>query len=166
MTTENTLIGKMVDLFEEPEGNANIIDLDFALIDDNNDWNTVTRSMVEKNSFAVMNSYRMWLDSKRGDYIRENPDESGYFQFALNNKYLFEKANEENSKNDIIRLTGERFPLIRLVDCSVTANYGTMQWDIKIAIEDLKSGNFAVVDESLDAVTQETNQGYLEVGNS
>lgn len=163
MTTENTLLGKMVDLFEEPEGKANIIDIDFDLKDDGN-WNTITRSLVEKNSFAILNSYRMWLASKRGDYIREPPDNSGYFQFALNNKYTFEKANEENVKADLIRLTNERFPLIRLVDCQVKANLFTRKWEIKVVIEDLSSGNFVTLEENLEVVNQETSQGYLEIG--
>ena len=162
MTTENTLLGKMVDLFEEPEGKANVIDIDFDLKDDGS-WNTMTRSLIEKNSFAVLNSYRMWLASRRGDYIRESPDNSGYFQFALNNKYAFEKANEGNIKDDIIRLTAERFPLLRLVDCTVHANFNTRKWEIKVVIEDLKSGNFVTLDENLDVVNQEKNQGYLEI---
>lgn len=162
MTTENTLLGKMVDLFEEPEGSSNVIDLDFDPLNEDG-WNTMTRSLVEKNSFAVLNAYRMWLASRRGDYIRENPDDSGYFQYALNNKYTFEKANEENVKNDIIRLTAERFPLIRLVDCQVKANQMTKKWEIKVIIEDLKSGNFVSMEESLDVVNKETNQGYLEI---
>lgn len=162
MTTENTLIGKMVDLFEEPDGKANVIDIDFDVVDDGN-WNTITRSPIEKNSFAVLNAYRMWLASKRGDYIREAPDNSGYFQFALNNKYSFEKANEDNIKADLIRLTNERFPLLRLVDCKVNANFSTRKWEIKVVIEDLKSGNFVSLQENLDVVNKETMQGYLEV---
>mgnify|MGYP003498874519 FL=1 len=42
MTTENTLLGKMVDLFEEPEGSSNIIDLDFDPLNEDG-WNTMTR---------------------------------------------------------------------------------------------------------------------------
>ena len=152
MTTENTLLGKMVDLFEEPEGASNVIDLDFDPMNEDG-WN----------SFAVLNAYRMWLASRRGDYIRENPDDSGYFQYALNNKYTFEKSNEENVKNDIVRLTAERFPLIRLVDCQVKANQMTKKWEIKVIIEDLNSGNFVSMEESLDVVNKETSQGYLEI---
>ena len=162
MTTENTLLGKMVDLFEEPEGASNVIDLDFDPMNEDG-WNTMTRSLVEKNSFALLNSSRMWLASRRGDYIRESPDDSGLFQYALNNKYTFEKSNEENVKNDIVRLTAERFPLIRLVDCQVKANQMTKKWEIKVIIEDLQSGNFVSMEESLDVVNKETSQGYLEI---
>lgn len=161
MTTENTLIGKMVDLFDEPESSSNIIDIDFDIAEKN--YETITRNVVEKNSFAVLNAYRMWLASRRGDYIREAPDESGYFQFSLNDKYSFESANENLIRQDIISLTSQRFPLLRVIECTVKANYATRKWDIKVIIEDLKSGNFIAVQENLNAVTAENSRGYLEV---
>lgn len=161
MTIENTLIEKMIELFDEPESSSNIIDVDFDIAEKN--YETQTRSTVEKNSFAVLNAYRMWLASRRGDYIREAPDESGYFQFSLNDKYSFESTNEALIKQDIINLTSQRFPLLRVIDCTVKANQMTRKWDIKVVIEDLKSGNFVAVQENLDSIAAEESQGYLEV---
>ena len=45
----------------------------------------------------------------------------------------------------------------------VKANQMTKKWEIKVIIEDLKSGNFVSMEESLDVVNKETSQGYLEI---
>ena len=155
MKTENTLFKKTEQLLSEPQGTINFIDLDYKLIEDPDDpWTTKTRKMVEKNYEAILNPYRMWLQSKRDDYIRQK-GWGGMFQFALNDKVTFRKENEAQVREILLAESKDRFPDLDIIDCTVEAVIPDRKWDISVTVQDPYTGNVMGVRERLDGGTNE-----------
>ena len=151
MTIVNTLLKKTEKLLEEPQGTVNFIDIDYKLLEDPDDpYTTSTRKMVEHNFEAILNPYRMWLQSKRTDYIRQK-NWGGLFEFALNDKVQFKTENESVVREMIISQSSEKFPDLRILDCKVKAVIRDRNWDVEIVVQDKYSNNVSVVKESLDA---------------
>ena len=149
MIIENTLLKKTEKLLEEPQGTVNFIDIDYKLIEDPDDpYTTKTRKMVERNFEAILNPYRMWLQSKRDDYIRK-PKWGGLFQFALNDKVQFKTENEDVVRDMIISESNEKFPDLNIIDCKVKAVIADRNWDIEIIVQDKYTNNVSLVKETL-----------------
>lgn len=149
MQIENTLLKKTEKLLEEPQGTVNFIDIDYKLIEDPDDpYTTSTRKMVEHNFEAILNPYRMWLQSKRDDYIRK-PKWGGFFQFALNDKVQFKTENEDVVREMIISESNEKFPDLNIVDCTVKAVIADRNWDVEIVVQDKYTNNVSLVKETL-----------------
>lgn len=151
MAMVNTLLKKTEKLLEEPQGTVNFIDIDYKLLEDPDDpYTTSTRKMVEHNFEAILNPYRMWLQSKRTDYIRQK-NWGGFFEFALNDKVQFKTENESVVREMIISQSNEKFPDLTILDCKVKAIIRDRSWDVEIVVQDKYSNNVSVVKESLDA---------------
>ena len=151
MAMVNTLLKKTEKLLEEPQGTVNFIDIDYKLLEDYDDpYTTSTRKMVEHNFEAILNPYRMWLQSKKTDYIRQK-NWGGFFEFALNDKVQFKTENESVVREMIISQSNEKFPDLTILDCKVKAIIRDRNWDVEIVVQDKYSNNVSVVKESLDA---------------
>lgn len=137
----NFLLKKTSKLLEKPQGNINLIDIDYKLLEDSDDpYTTSTRSMIETNYNALLNSYRLWLQSKPGDYIR-NKDFGGMFTYALNDVVQFTDNNTEVVKNLIIQKSNEAFPDLSIIACTVKRDVPNLNWDISIAVKDTLTDN-------------------------
>ncbi len=151
MAMVNTLLKKTEKLLEEPQGTVNFIDIDYKLLEDPDDpYTTSTRKMVEHNFEAILNPYRMWLQSKRTDYIRQK-NWGGLFEFALNDKVQFKTENESVVREMIISQSNEKFPDLSILDCKVKAVIRDRNWDVEIVVQDKYSNDVSVVKESIDA---------------
>lgn len=151
MAIVNTLLKKTEKLLEEPQGTVNFIDIDYKLLEDPDDpYTTSTRKMVEHNFEAILNPYRMWLQSKRTDYIRQK-NWGGLFEFALNDKVQFKTENESVVREMIISQSNEKFPDLSILDCKVKAVIRDRNWDVEIVVQDKYSNDVSVVKESIDA---------------
>lgn len=140
----NSLLKKTEKLLEKPQGNINLIDIDYKLLEDPDDpYTTSTRSMIETNYNALLNSYRLWLQSRPGDYIR-SPDLGGMFTYALNDKVQFTEENEDVVKNLVVSKSNEVFPDLTIVDCTVKRVLKDRNWDITITVQDKLTDNFMV----------------------
>lgn len=155
---KNTLLSKTEDLLKEPQGTVNFIDLDYKLLEDPDDpYTTSTRKMVEKNYEAILNPYRMWLQSDRGDYIRE-ADAGGMFQFALNDKFKFAVSEETAVSDYILSESKARFPELAFVSCKAKCIMADRKWDIEVVVQDKYTGNLMGVKSSVDGMVKETLQ--------
>lgn len=151
MAIVNTLLKKTEKLLKEPQGTVNFIDIDYKLLEDPDDpYTTSTRKMVEHNFEAILNPYRMWLQSKRTDYIRQK-NWGGLFEFALNDKVQFKTENESVVREMIISQSNEKFPDLSILDCKVKAVIRDRNWDVEIVVQDKYSNDVSVVKESIDA---------------
>lgn len=151
MAMVNTLLKKTEKLLEEPQGTVNFIDIDYKLLEDPDDpYTTSTRKMIEHNFEAILNPYRMWLQSKRTDYIRQK-NWGGLFEFALNDKVQFKTENESVVREMIISQSNEKFPDLSILDCKVKAVIRDRNWDVEIVVQDKYSNDVSVVKESIDA---------------
>lgn len=149
MQIENTLLKKTEKLLEEPQGTINFVDIDYKLVEDPDDpYTTSTRKMVEHNFEAILNPYRMWLQSKRDDYIRK-PNWGGFFQFALNDKVQFKTENEDIVREMIISESNSKFPDLNIVGCTVKAVIADRNWDVEIVVQDKYTNNVSLVKETL-----------------
>lgn len=149
MQIENTLLKKTEKLLEEPQGTINFVDIDYKLVEDPDDpYTTSTRKMVEHNFEAILNPYRMWLQSKRDDYIRK-PNWGGFFQFALNDKVQFKTENEDVVREMIISESNSKFPDLNIVGCTVKAVIADRNWDVEIVVQDKYTNNVSLVKETL-----------------
>ena len=151
MAIVNTLLKKTEKHLEEPQGTVNFIDIDYKVLEDPDDpYTTSTRKMVEHNFEAILNPYRMWLQSKRTDYIRQK-NWGGLFEFALNDKVQFKTETENVVREMIISQSSEKFPDLSILDCKVKAVIRDRNWDVEIVVQDKYSNDVSVVKESLDA---------------
>lgn len=150
----NSLLKKTVKLLEKPQGDINLIDIDYKLLEDPDDpYTTSTRSMVETNYNALLNSYRLWLQSKPGDYIRSK-DTGGMFAYALNDKVQFLDSSIEEVKSLVVQKSNEMFPDLYIVDCSVKRVVADRNWDITIIVQDKLTDNVMTTELSVPATSE------------
>lgn len=151
MAIVNTLLKKTEKLLEDPQGTINYIDIDYKLLEDTDDpYTTVTRKMVEHNFEAILNPYRMWLQSKRTDYIRQK-NWGGLFQFQLNDKVRLLTENEDVVREMIISQSAEKFPELSVLDCKVVANIPSKEWKVDIIVQDKYSKGVGQIKETIAA---------------
>jgi len=128
----------------------NFIDIDYEVRRPNdNPWSTRTRSIAPEGAYAILNAYRMWLQSKKYDYVR-NPSYGGLFEYSLNDRVSFNVDNEEAVANLVREETGKKWPGIVILDIVVKAIITERRWHIKIVCQDrgskliLTDGNISV----------------------
>jgi len=147
----NTLLKKTEKLLEEPQGIINFIDIDYKLLEDPDDpYTTITRKMVERNFEAILNPFRMWLQSKKTDYIRQK-DWGGLFQYQLNDRVRLHSNNEETVRELIVSQAEEKFPELSIIDCKVEADVPNRNWKVDIIVQDKYSNGIGQIKENISA---------------
>jgi hypothetical protein len=158
---ENTLLKKTTKMLDEPKGYINFVDIDYQIIEDpDHPYTTKTRKVIERNYEAIINPYRMWLQSKRNDYIRA-PKFGGLFQFALNDRVQFLPENEGLVKQIIMDESAEKFPEIPVVGCDVKCLLAEKSWQIDIIVQDIYTKNVIPVSVNIEGEKDEDlNNNY------
>lgn len=140
MAVKSLLLDNIEDLNKKLNTPVNYIDLDYNLIDPgNSQGKTHTRTTVLNGDYAILNAYRMWLQSKKYDYIRA-PDFGGMFDNALNDRFPFKKESEQSVRDFIISESALHWPQINIIEIKVTAELEKKNWLIHILAQDKGSG--------------------------
>lgn len=144
-----SLLGKNIKQLTDSMNNSiKYIDIDYRILNDPDDpWTTHTRSMILHNDYALLNGYRLWLQSKKYDYIRA-ADFGGLFSNQLNDKVYFSEENEEVVKQLILDESALKWPDIIIIDCKVKAIQQTREWLIHIIIQD-KNTKLVMSDDNI-----------------
>jgi len=133
---KSLLFKNIKDLHNKTNNAANYVDIDYDVKRPENDpWTTKTRSTICRNDYAILNAYRLWLQSGRYDYIR-SPIFGGLFENNLNDRVQFGVAAEDTVRSIIIEESAQKWPDIIVVNCEVRALVPQRQWWIKITIQD------------------------------
>ena len=157
MAIKSLLAKKMSRLNNSLNNSINYVDIDFDVKRDaNNPWTTRTRSTIVRNDYAILNAYRLWLKSKRYDYVRA-PDFGGLFGMNLNDRVQFSEDNCDTVKAIIYEETAAKWPDITIIDCHVKAILHKREWWIKIIAQD-KGTRMILSDET--TVDAESNPGF------
>jgi hypothetical protein len=136
MAVKSLLIKNINDLSKKMDNTISYIDLDFELKRPENDpWTTHTRSMVCKNDYAILNAYRLWLQSKHYDYIR-NPDFGGFFENNLNDKFAFTPENEGAVAQALINESNAKWPDIIVLGVDVKCDLKNRAWIVNVTCQD------------------------------
>lgn len=108
--------------------NIDYLDLDYRGVDPD-----VAEIELSKGS-AVLNAYKMWLQSRSTSYIRN----SGYGGFLTENihRYPFTTESEEIIETDLRALTTEEWPEIELLECEVHCMSPAKYWKVRVAVRD------------------------------
>jgi hypothetical protein len=140
MAVKSLLLKDINEINKKLVNPINYIDLDYNLIDPgNSQGKTHTRTTVLHGDYAILNAYRLWLQSRKYDYIRA-PTFGGMFDSALNDKFTFSKENESAVKEYLINESAEHWPTINLLNVEVTAEIAKKNWKIHILAQDKESG--------------------------
>lgn len=115
----------------------NYFDVNFKDIDNSG-------SIHVSNLACVTQAYKIWLMSDMYDYHRR-PNMGGFLVKNVIKKPL-SKENAKIIESQLIKETGEIFPTINVLKCEVTANLARRRWEIRIAIQDKRSG---LIDSSM-----------------
>ena len=117
--------------------NISYVDVRYNDIDENG-------SITVENGTAVINRFKIWLQSGSFDYHR-NPELGGFME-----KFVFKKPLTEDSCRQIeANLKAETykyFPEITLTNVSVNCNLARRRWEIRVSVLDNKTG---ILDESM-----------------
>lgn len=101
-------------------------------------------SITVENGTAVINRFKIWLQSGSTDYHR-NPELGGFME-----KYVVKKPLTEDSCRQIeANLKAESFkyfPEITITDINVNCNLVKRRWEIRVSVLDNKTG---ILDESM-----------------
>jgi len=132
-----SLLAKNIKRLNNNLNNAiNYVDIDYDIKRPEDDpWTTKTRSMILYSDYAILNAYRLWLQSRRYDYVRA-PLFGGLFDMALNDRVTFSVENEESVKAIIYEETAAKWPDITIIDCEVKAIIARREWHIRIVAQD------------------------------
>jgi hypothetical protein len=139
---KSLLVSDIDELNKKLTAPINYLDLDYnALSPDpgTTQGKTHTRTRVLHGEYAVLNAYRLWLQSRKYDYIRA-PDFGGMFDSALNDKFPFKKESEGEVQEFIRSESAEHWPQIEILDIKVTAELAKKNWIIHIFARDQNSG--------------------------
>jgi len=144
-----SLLAKDIKKLNNSINNAiNYVDIDYDVKrDPSNPWTTKTRSTICRNDYAILNAYRLWLQSKRYDYVRA-PDFGGLFENNLNDRVYFSPDNEEAVRQIVIEESAIKWPDITVLECHVTAIVQRREWLIRIVAQD-KGTRLVLTDENL-----------------
>jgi hypothetical protein len=88
---------------------------------------------------VIINQLKIWLQSKRYDYIRK-PDYAGFFDNQLNDRYPFSPDSEEAIQGDLVSTIETMFPQAEILACEVTCNYNARKWEVGLAVRDRITG--------------------------
>jgi hypothetical protein len=136
MAVKSLLVRNIKDLENKTAGAIKYVDLDYDLKRPASDpWTTHTRSMVCKNDYAILNGYRLWLQSKHYDYVR-NPEFGGFFENNLNDKFTFIPENEPAVAQALVNESHVKWPDIEILDVKVTCDLRNRGWIVKITAQD------------------------------
>ena len=154
MAIKSLLIKDIDRLNKSLGGSINYIDIDYDIKRSKNDpWTTKTRSTICRNDYAVLNAYRLWLQSKKYDYIRA-PSFGGLFENNLNDKVYFSAENEGTVRQLIIDESNQKWPDITILDCEVKAIMSNREWNIKIICQD-KNSKMILRDENINIASDD-----------
>jgi hypothetical protein len=146
MAVKSLLIKNIKDLSQKMGETISYIDLDYDLKRPASDpWTTHTRSLVCKNDYAILNAYRLWLQSKHYDYLR-NPEFGGFFENNLNDKFAFTPDNEQAVAQALVNESAAKWPDIVILECKVTCNYKDREWIVHIIAQD--KGTLLVIQDN------------------
>lgn len=109
------------------KANLSYVDIDYKGFTDG-------QASVLYDGKAIVNQYKMWLQSKPYDYIR-NPDRGG-FCFINLKKYRFDPSSEKAIAKELTTLTQQNFANIQVVDIKVTCEEALRAWRIQVRIID------------------------------
>jgi hypothetical protein len=139
---KSLLINNMEELNKKLNTPINYLDIDYNAISPDpgtTQGKTKTRTRILHNDYAILNAYRMWLQSRRYDYIRA-PNFGGMFDSALNDKFPFKTESEGIVADYIKSETETHWPQITVLNIEVKAELAKKNWLIKILAQDKQSG--------------------------
>jgi len=139
---KSLLVKDINELNRKLENPVNYIDLDYNAIVPNpglSQGKTHTRTRVLYGDYAILNAYRLWLQSRKYDYIRA-PEFGGMFDSSLNDKFPFRKESEGPVADYIKSESAIHWPQILLLEVKVIAQIEKKNWLIHIYAQDKKSG--------------------------
>ena len=145
----NTLAKKTFELLKKPGNSSSFIDIDPNLSKRDNYISETNLDVTLRNYEAIVNPVKLWLQSRKGDYIRAK-DWGGPFQFALNDKFAFTKENETNVSVYLKSELQMRFPELLVVSCKVECNLRDRSWDIDLTLQDTYSKTPVNLVESIE----------------
>jgi hypothetical protein len=145
---KSLLVKNIKDLSQKMGDTISYVDIDYEVKrPTNNAWTTHTRSMVCKNDYAILNAYRMWLQSKHYDYLR-NPNFGGFFENNLNDKVAFSPENEGVVAELLVNESKAKWPDITVLDVKVTCNMKDREWIVQVVAQDKGSSLIFAVNET------------------
>lgn len=152
MAVKSLLVKDIDELNKQLVNPINYIDLDYNLIEPGtSQGKTHTRTTVLYGDYAILNAYRLWLQSRKYDYIR-SPNFGGLFDAALNDKFSFATSSEGAVKDFIINETTEHWPTIVILNVEVKAEIAKKNWKIHILAQDKNNG--LILNNDMDYPTQ------------
>lgn len=147
------LLRNIQDLRNKTDNAISYTDLDYTVVPSKDQpFTTHTRSLVCKDDYAVLNAYRLWLQSRRYDYPRA-PGFGGLFDMALNDRVYFSVDNEGAVRELVLNETAQKWPGIVVLACEVKAIVNNREWHIKIVAQDKQSK--MVLSDSVPVPAQE-----------
>jgi hypothetical protein len=136
MALKSILTRNFKDLSSKMGDSIKYVDLDYEVKRSKDDpWTTHTRSTVCHNDYAILNAYRLWLQSKHYDYIRA-PGFGGFFDNNLNDRFTFNVANEKAVSQALVAESAEKWPQITILECNVTCDMANRGWIVHIIAQD------------------------------
>ena len=100
------------------------------------DYKGFNDKQIEKtivyNGEAVLNAYKVWLCSKRGDYLR-NYNFGGFFQNCCN-EWPYVPESADKIKEALIQATAQYWPTIKLLQCEVKMAHQLSYpgWEVRV----------------------------------
>lgn len=108
----------------------------------------------------IINMYKMWLQSKSTDYIR-NLGFGGFFENNLN-EFPFDESSIPAIEEALRQETVKKFPDIRIIDIQIQCLYGSRKWKVKVVIADIKTGLIGIDFDDTDSIEFETPANNIE----
>lgn len=87
---------------------------------------------------AIINAYKLWLISDRGDYCRQ-PTKGGFLRDNLN-RYEFKDSSIPSIEAELRSLSAETFPYIELLRITIKRDVPKRCWILRVAVRDKITG--------------------------
>lgn len=132
--------------------NINYSDLNYRAGDD--DVKTPSLSLGK----PVLNAYKMWLQSRKTDYIRE-PDAGGMC-YDLFREYPFVEESGPLIEAEIRQKTAMYYPDVNILKLDIKCNMAKRSWEINIVVSDTTTGLVALDEASSMDITWSVDSYY------
>lgn len=147
----------IIELSKNLQKNINFVDLSYKGMA--TDINGEKHATITGGT-PILNQYKMWLQSKRMDYIR-SPQYGGFFANNLN-EYEFSPSSIPAIKSDIIKISKELFPTLEILDCQIECVVSQRKWKVKIVVGDSSTGLIGVDYDKDSTIEIETTSSVVD----
>lgn len=141
------LLRKINQLEKSVKQNIDYVDLDYRGVY-TNEVTGNTENIIIHQGMPLINSYKIWLQSKSNDFIRK-PGYAGWLTEIIHT-YPFNPESESVIEQDLAEVSHNLFPGLNILKLKVKCMAPKPEWQVNVIVQDSTTNLVGVSDDEFD----------------